>query len=39
MRVGQLSTIAGAMLLPSISESDWVAKTTEAFFLQSVFSH
>ncbi len=39
MRVGQLSTMAGAMLLPSMSDSDWVAKTTEAFFLRSVFSH
>ena len=39
MRVGQLSTMAGAILLPSISDSDWVAKTTEAFFLRSVFSH
>ena len=34
MRVGQLSTIAGAIGLLSMSESDWVAKTTEAFFLR-----
>ena len=27
------------MLLPSMSDSDCVAKTTEAFFLRSVFSH
>ena len=32
MRVGQLSTMAGAMLLPSMSERDWVAKMTDAFF-------
>ena len=38
-RVGQLSMMAGAMALPSMSASDWVAKTTEAFFLRSVFSH
>ena len=31
--------IAGAMALPSISASDWVAKMTEAFFFRSVFSH
>ena len=31
--------MAGAMLLPSMSDSDCVAKTTEAFFLRSVFSH
>jgi hypothetical protein len=36
MRVGQLSTIAGAIALPSISKSDWVAKTTDAFFFRSV---
>ena len=38
-RVGQLSMMAGAMALPSMSERDWVAKTTLAFFLRSVFSH
>ena len=38
-RVGQLSMMAGAMAEPSISESDCVAKMTEAFFLRSVFSH
>jgi hypothetical protein len=32
-RVGQLSMIAGAMALPSISASDCVAKMTLAFFL------
>ena len=31
--------IAGAMALPSMSASDWVAKMTETFFLRSVFSH
>jgi hypothetical protein len=31
--------IAGAMALPSISASDWVAKMTLAFFFRSVFSH
>ena len=30
---------AGAMLLPSMSDSDCVAKMTDAFFLRSVFSH
>ena len=39
IRVGQLSMIAAAILLPSMSESDWVAKTTDAFFFRSVFSH
>src|SRR5882672_7658454 len=39
IRVGQLSMIAGAIAEPSISASDWVAKTTEAFFLRRVFSH
>ena len=39
MRVGQLSMMAGAMALPSMSASDWVAKMTEAFFFLSVFSH
>ncbi len=29
-RVGQLSMMAGAILLPSMSESDCVAKMTEA---------
>ena len=38
-RVGQLSIMAGAMALPSISASDWVAKMTLAFFFRSVFSH
>jgi len=37
IRVGQLSMIAGAIAEPSISASDWVAKTTEAFFLRRVF--
>ena len=31
--------MAGAMALPSMSASDWVANTTLAFFLRSVFSH
>ena len=31
--------IAGAMALPSMSASDWVAKMTLAFFFRSVFSH
>jgi hypothetical protein len=39
MRVGQLSTMAGAIALPSMSDSDCVAKMTEAFFLRSVLSH
>jgi hypothetical protein len=39
MRVGQLSMIAGAIAEPSMSARDWVAKTTEAFFLRRVFSH
>ena len=39
MRVGQLSMMAGAMALPSMSLRDWVAKMTEAFFFRSVFSH
>jgi hypothetical protein len=39
IRVGQLSTIASAMALLSMSASDWVAKTTDAFFLRRVFSH
>jgi len=39
MRVGQLSTMAGAMALVSISARLWVAKMTDAFFLRSVFSH
>src|SRR6516165_7227093 len=38
-RVWQLSMIAGAMPDVSISESDCVAKTTEAFFFRSVFNH
>src|SRR5438132_14431238 len=38
-RVGQLSMIADATALVSISASDWVANTTEAFFLRSVLSH
>jgi len=38
-RVGQLSMIAGAIAEPSMSESDWVAKMTDAFFFRSVFSH
>jgi hypothetical protein len=38
-RVGQLSMMAGAMVLPSMSDSDCVAKMTEAFFFLSVFSH
>jgi hypothetical protein len=39
IRVGQLSMMAGAMALPSMSASDCVAKMTEAFFFRSVFSH
>ena len=39
IRVWQLSMIAGAIADPSMSESDWVAKMTLAFFLRSVFSH
>jgi hypothetical protein len=39
MRVGQLSTMAGAIVDVSISARLWVAKTTLAFFLRSVFSH
>ena len=35
MRCGQLSMIAGAMLLPAMSASDWVANTTATFFLRS----
>ena len=38
-RVGQLSTMAGAIALFSISASDWVANTTLAFFLRRVLSH
>src|SRR3546814_4994183 len=38
MRCGQDSISAGAMLLPAMSASDWVAKTTATFFLRSVFS-
>lgn len=38
-RVGQLSMMAGAIAEPSMSDSDWVAKTTLAFFLRRVFSH
>src|SRR5215467_510737 len=38
-RVGQLSTMAAAMALVSISARDWVANTTLAFFLRSVLSH
>ncbi|KAK0360102.1 hypothetical protein LTR94_028629 [Friedmanniomyces endolithicus] len=34
-----LSMIAGAIGLFSMSASDWVAKTTDAFFLRRVFSH
>ena len=33
MRVGQLSMIAGAMALPSMSASDWVAKMTRGVLL------
>jgi hypothetical protein len=39
IRVGQLSMIAGAILLLSTSASDCVAKTTDAFFLRKVFNH
>jgi hypothetical protein len=38
-RVGQLSMMAARWPLPSMSDSDWVAKMTLAFFLRSVFSH
>ena len=33
-RVGQLSISAAAIALPATSASDWVANTTEAFFLR-----
>ena len=39
MRVGPLSTMAGAMLLASISARLCVANTTLAFFFRKVFSH
>ena len=39
MRLGQLSMSAGAMVERWMSASDWVAKTTETFFLRRVFSH
>ena len=38
-RVLQLSMMAGAIGDRSMSDSDWVAKTTLAFFLRSVLSH
>ena len=34
MRVGQLSTMAGAMVERWMSASDWVANTTPTFFLR-----
>ena len=39
MRCGQLSMMAGAIVLFAMSASDWVAKTTATFFLRSTFSH
>jgi len=39
IRVGQLSMMAGAMVLCSSCASDWVAKMTLAFFFLSVTSH
>ena len=39
LRLEDYALLAGAIAEPSISDSDWVAKMTEAFFLRSVFSH
>ena len=39
IRCGQLSMIAGAMLLSAMSAKLWVANSTATFFLRSVFSH
>src|SRR5271155_4694792 len=38
IRLGQLSMIAGAIEERWISAKDWVAKTTETFFLRNVLS-
>jgi len=39
MRCGQLSMIAGAMLLAAISARLWVANSTATFFLRKTLSH